>query len=287
MYVGRVLYGFGGESLGVANSAILADWFRGRELAFAFGLNLSIARLGSVINNVTSPAIQKSVSIVFSFWFGAILCGVSFLCALCMFPIDKSIEDIIMRNKEQQEGGLLSNGLEAKLLADSSDDVTEGNNGERDVRLVDGLKLPYAFWVLVVACMVVYGCVLPFNNIASSLLLERDYFKSQEDSGCMLYPYPSECQNSTNTPNQFCQSGSFYQPPLPVGQSSSDVDCTEDDPCFEDYCNTRDDSEIQATTIMSIPYIISACLSPFLGKFVDFFGKKQKLDPEFAPTKSS
>jgi hypothetical protein len=29
MFVGRIIYGFGGESLGVANSSILADWFLG------------------------------------------------------------------------------------------------------------------------------------------------------------------------------------------------------------------------------------------------------------------
>lgn len=36
--VGRVLFGFGGESLGVAQSAFTAKFFRGNELAFAFGI---------------------------------------------------------------------------------------------------------------------------------------------------------------------------------------------------------------------------------------------------------
>ena len=40
----------------------------------------------------------------------------------------------------------------------------------------------------------------------------------------------------------------------------------------KEYCDRKDKAQIQATTIMSIPYIISACLSPFLGKFVDRFG---------------
>ncbi len=44
--VGRVIFGFGGESLGVASSALLAIWFRGKEMAFAMGLNLSISRFG-------------------------------------------------------------------------------------------------------------------------------------------------------------------------------------------------------------------------------------------------
>lgn len=75
MLLGRVVYGFGGESLGVANSAVLADWFKGKELAFAFGLNLSVARLGSVANNLISPALASSSGVVFALWFGVFLCA--------------------------------------------------------------------------------------------------------------------------------------------------------------------------------------------------------------------
>ena len=32
MFLGRVLFGFGGESIAVANSSILADWFEGKEV---------------------------------------------------------------------------------------------------------------------------------------------------------------------------------------------------------------------------------------------------------------
>ena len=39
IHVGRVLFGFGGESLGVAQSAFTARFFRGRELALAFGVS--------------------------------------------------------------------------------------------------------------------------------------------------------------------------------------------------------------------------------------------------------
>ena len=42
MLLGRVLFGLGGENITVAQSALLADWFAGGELAFAFGINLSI-----------------------------------------------------------------------------------------------------------------------------------------------------------------------------------------------------------------------------------------------------
>mgnify|MGYP000735959022 CR=1 FL=1 len=46
--VGRAVLGAGAEAMIVCQSAILAKWFKGKELSFAFGINLTIARLGSV-----------------------------------------------------------------------------------------------------------------------------------------------------------------------------------------------------------------------------------------------
>ena len=51
------------------------DWFRGKEMALAMGLNLAISRIGSVVNNVVSPAIANSTNVPFSLFFGAIICG--------------------------------------------------------------------------------------------------------------------------------------------------------------------------------------------------------------------
>ena len=201
MFLGRILYGFGGESIGVSNSAILAGWFKGKELAFAFGLNLSIARLGSVINNVVSPTLESSVSIEFAFWFGSILCGGCLLATLFVFPIDKKMEELVK-----------SNLIVAKTNAFDKVDRTRSRSTssihiDDDIKLSDALKLSFTFWVLTMSCAIVYGCILPFNNIASSLLQERDYFIAP-DSGCHLR-YEG-CQNSTNVPVG-CQSSEWYQ----------------------------------------------------------------------------
>ena len=59
MIAGRVVFGMGGESMQVAQSAIVSSWFKGKELAFAMGLNLSIGRLGSVINAAIIPAVYS------------------------------------------------------------------------------------------------------------------------------------------------------------------------------------------------------------------------------------
>jgi MFS family permease len=59
MLAGRFLLGVGSEPLIVAVTTSLAKWFKGKELSFAFGLNLTIARLGSVAAD-NSPTWAKS-----------------------------------------------------------------------------------------------------------------------------------------------------------------------------------------------------------------------------------
>jgi MFS family permease len=47
MAAGRLLFGLGAESMIVAITVAIGQWFVGRQLGFAFGMNLSIARAGS------------------------------------------------------------------------------------------------------------------------------------------------------------------------------------------------------------------------------------------------
>lgn len=132
----------------------------------------------------------------------------------------------------------------------------------------------HVFWILALICVVVYGCVLPFNNIASALLLERNYFM-EPPSECHL-ENENWCQSDQNKPVN-CPSSKWYQPPLQYNVTSDDVDCTDDywsDDCAKTYCDRFSDAQIEAGTIMSIPYIISACLSPLLGGVVDRFAMR-------------
>jgi MFS family permease len=47
MAVGRLIFGLGAESMIVAITVAIGQWFVGKQLGFAFGVNLSIARAGS------------------------------------------------------------------------------------------------------------------------------------------------------------------------------------------------------------------------------------------------
>ena len=58
MIAGRTILGLGAESMIVAVTTALAKWFKGKELSFAFGINLTIARLASVAAD-NSPYVGK------------------------------------------------------------------------------------------------------------------------------------------------------------------------------------------------------------------------------------
>src|SRR6185369_12466966 len=49
MAAGRLIFGLGAESMIVAITVAIGQWFVGRQLGFAFGVNLSIARAGSYL----------------------------------------------------------------------------------------------------------------------------------------------------------------------------------------------------------------------------------------------
>jgi MFS family permease len=313
MFVGRLVFGFGGESFTVANSALLAQWFKGKELAFSFGVNLSISKLGSVINNLVSPILTEKVNIIFALWFGAILCAACVGCVLLTIPIDIAIEETIQSNLAIDNGDDSKSVLVAKIdairdddnstattaanpihddkyvvqtdasrLSDNVSGRSEVDSNVQSVSLKDAFKFKHIFWILVVSCMVVYGCVLPFNNISSSLLLERDYFK--DVSGCKLI-VPNQCFNFPGNGYRDCPS-QWFQPPLPTNAtvedvvyspfSSENIDCNKNswkDSCASsDFCSKQSKAESEASVIMSIPYIISACLSPPLGYLIDLYG---------------
>ncbi|KAH9106702.1 hypothetical protein AeMF1_017761 [Aphanomyces euteiches] len=276
MLFGRVIFGLGGESLGVAQSTLVASWFKNKELALALGINLSIARLGSVFNNELSPTIATDYNVSSALWVGVIMCGVSLIATLALIPIDKRADAAITRTKK-------ASSLPTK--------VSDQSMSFSDLRQFGPL-----FWLLSISCMVVYGCVIPFNSVASSLLMERDFFKAPppecvrcnegayKSTNCSAivspcppvppyaWPLPALTANCTfRTPEdqEKCLRGPPYVP-------ESAINC--DDKVWKygnysrDYCKHKAAAASAAATPMSVPYLMSAILSPFMGFAVDRIG---------------
>ena len=58
---GRLIFGLGAESMIVAITVAIGQWFVGRQLGFAFGVNLSIARAGSYSADMSTDLVQAAL----------------------------------------------------------------------------------------------------------------------------------------------------------------------------------------------------------------------------------
>ena len=88
-YAGRFLFGAGSESLITAQNAILARWFKGKELALAFGVTLTICRLGTLFSFNSEALIAERFSPGMALWAAVLFCGVSLLTNLVFVFLDR------------------------------------------------------------------------------------------------------------------------------------------------------------------------------------------------------
>ena len=146
--------------------------------------------MGSVINDFVSPKLANSNSVTFALIFGVFVCGMSTFTALVLAPINATAE-AKLRGDDVENDVAEANSMTKRLLNNSKDKSGgRGLNSRRNsldrhpssdrlslmnlsvgiseqINLRDALKFKAMFWTLALSCLVVYGCVLPFNNVAS------------------------------------------------------------------------------------------------------------------------
>lgn len=303
MLAGRTLYGFGGESLCAAYSTLLAEWFAGKELALSFGIALAVARLGSVLNNLVSPTVANHFSTPWALWVGLMMNTMSVAMALLLYTIDSKhkaeqleTERLAVAVNEEEEEQQAHDNLIEPLLETNSESTASmiDSDSRRGVRSFGVL-----FWLLSVSCLVVYACILPWNNVASGILLERDFFRPATDDCQLVYPdqcssglYQNHSNPSVNVNTSETCPGDRYAPVLPQSLNvtsngrivyqnghvtSNDVDCEDSfwaNGCTRDYCHALESATETAGRVMSIPYTLAACLAPLIGRLIDKFGRR-------------
>lgn len=147
MAAGRLIFGLGAESLIVAITTIIARWFKGKELSFAFGLNLTIARLGSFAA-LNSPSWGVSF---YDSWSGPLWVATGFglisvISIILYFVLDSISESKFRVNKE---------GAQDKVV------------------LKDVFKFGTAFWFITLLCVTFYSAMFPFQTFAVKFFIER------------------------------------------------------------------------------------------------------------------
>ncbi|KAB5535539.1 hypothetical protein PHYPO_G00118850 [Pangasianodon hypophthalmus] len=159
MEFGRFVFGIGGESLAVAQNTYAVNWFKGKELNLVFGLQLSMARVGSTVNmNIMSwvyDQMTDSLGYTGHFALGAALmiaaltCVLSLICALLLAYFDKRAERIL--NKEQ------------------------GKTGEV-IKLKDVKDFPFQLWMIFIVCVGYYVAIFPFIGLGQVFFIEKFNF---------------------------------------------------------------------------------------------------------------
>ncbi|HXY15876.1 MAG TPA: MFS transporter [Terriglobales bacterium] len=146
MASGRLIFGLGAESLIVAVTTALAKWFRGKELSFAFGINLMIARLGTWLAQ-NSPT---WASFAYTNWRTPLLISIAFASFCVIGPAVYWI-------------------LEA--YAEKHFEV--GQQGSTDkVVFSDIFKFGLSYWYIVALCIVFYSAIFPFETFAIKFFIE-------------------------------------------------------------------------------------------------------------------
>ncbi|HAK93541.1 MAG TPA: MFS transporter [Planctomycetes bacterium] len=157
MVAGRALLGLGAEMLIVAVTASLAKWFRGKELGFAFGINLAIARLASI-------AADRSPS-----W------------ARALFYPDGPEGDPSWRGPlwlAVGAGALCLVGAAAYwcLEVRAEKRWVLGVRGAVDkLNIAAVLRLPWAFWCIVGLCVAFYSGIFPFRTFAVKFFMHTRF----------------------------------------------------------------------------------------------------------------
>ncbi len=146
MLAGRLLLGFGAEPLIVAITTALAKWFKGKELGFAFGINLTIARLGSFAAD-WSPTWGSSF---YDNWSDPLY--VAFIIGLTCVA-----------------GGLIYWFMES--YADKNYELGEASETDKFV-FSDLFNFEKSFWYIVILCVTFYSAIFPFRTFAIKFYME-------------------------------------------------------------------------------------------------------------------
>lgn len=146
MAIGRLVFGLGAESMIVAVTTVIGRWFKGKQLSFAFGLNLTLARLGSFAA-LNSPTWARGL---YDNW---------------QYPLLISVA-----------AGVIS--ILSVIIYWGMDSYAEKNYSLRPVPKQDKINFKEIFsfsnsyWFVVLLCVTFYSGIFPFQTFAVKFFID-------------------------------------------------------------------------------------------------------------------
>ena len=151
MLIGRFFFGLGAETSIVVVSKILVKWFKGKDLALAFGLKVGFGRLGTFAALNLSPAVAKNgANLTGAIWLAAILVCTGLLAFMVYMLLDAKLD---------------------KQLNTSSASKTASK--PFSIKDITGLLGNRAYLYIALLCVTFYSAVFPFLAFAPDFFADK------------------------------------------------------------------------------------------------------------------
>jgi MFS family permease len=160
MVAGRLVFGLGAESMIVAITVAIGQWFVRRQLGFAFGMNLSIARAGSYGADM-SPTWAKPLYDAgwqSPLWLAAALSAGAVAAAVVFLVLERRAEKRF--------------------------DLSRPAPTERIV-WSDLWRFDRSYWYIVGLCVTFYSVIFPFRSTFAIKYFQHAHGLSLQDAGAM------------------------------------------------------------------------------------------------------
>lgn len=148
--LGFAIFGMGAEITGITVTKVIAKWFTGHELAFAMGLQVAMARIGTAAALACSlPFANAMDDVAAPVLLGAALLCIGFVAYLVYGVMDKKLDASVAATEQvTEEEGFHFSDLK----------VIFTNTG---------------FWLIAILCVLFYSGVFPFLKFATKLMIYK------------------------------------------------------------------------------------------------------------------
>ena len=149
--LGFMIFGCGCEMAGTTVSKAIAKWFKGKEMAMAMGLEMSIARLGVFAAMWLAPMVSDSFnqSVSAPVAFGAILLMIGLIFYSVFVVMDTKLD------KQLEAAG------------EVAEEASEEEFKFSDLGKIFTSKM---FWLVALLCVLYYSAIFPFQRYAPDFL---------------------------------------------------------------------------------------------------------------------
>jgi MFS family permease len=160
MAAGRLVFGLGAESMIVAITVAIGQWFVGRQLGFAFGVNLSIARAGSYSADYSTTWFKSLYDQGWQLplWLAAAMSVVAVVACVVYYAMDRYLAPRY--------------------------DVPQPSPSDRLV-WSDLWRFDRSFWYVIGLCVTFYSVIFPFRSTFAIKYFQHAHGVSLQDAGAL------------------------------------------------------------------------------------------------------